>query len=98
MFEDDEWKIFREDCLRAAHERNDSIVREWLNKIGYHEIVGYYLDILGHVMEIYTKHPGILIGKAGCHVADLQKTLSDEFGGIWNIKFIEVRGGFVICA
>ena len=94
MFDDDAWQNFREDCLRAAKERDDSIVREWLNKIGYHEIVGYYLSS-DHVAKIYTKHPGILIGRAGRNVADFEEMLSSEFGGVWKTEFVEVRGGFV---
>lgn len=47
-------------------------------------------------MEIHTIRPGVLIGRAGVNVEKFEKILSDEFGGEWKVKFIEIRGGFVL--
>ena len=46
-------------------------------------------------MEIYTKHPGVLIGKYGKDVKEFQDMLDEEYRGHWKVKFIEVRGGFM---
>lgn len=46
-------------------------------------------------MEIYTQHPGMLIGKYGKDVHEFQDMLNQEYRGDWKVKFIEVRGGFM---
>lgn len=91
----DDMEVFIDECLAKTKEKEESILQEWLSKIGYEGTVGYYRNIEDHAMELYTKHPGILIGKAGCHVFELEEMLSRNFSGRWSVKFIEVRGGFV---
>ena len=46
-------------------------------------------------MEIYTTKPGMLIGKAGANVEKLENMISEEYCGVWKVKFIEVRGDFI---
>lgn len=46
-------------------------------------------------MEIYTQHPGVLIGKYGKDVHEFQDMLNEEYRSDWKVKFIEVRGGFM---
>lgn len=90
------WEKFRGDCLVYAKDREETVLKKWLNEIGYTEPIGYYRDISDKVMEIYTIRPGVLIGRAGVNVEKFEKILSDEFGGEWKVKFIEIRGGFVL--
>ena len=52
-------------------------------------------DSFNNIMEIYTTKPGILIGKAGANVEKLENMLSEEYCGVWKVKFIEVRGDFI---
>lgn len=95
MFYDDEaWQQAREEALRFARERDVTIVEKWLNEIGFTEPVGYYRNSFKKEMEVYTTRPGVLIGKAGVHVRKFEKMLSEEFGGEWKVKFVEIRGGF----
>lgn len=95
MLDIDKFQELREECHKIVKRENESILQEWLNRIGYPGIVGYYRDICNHVLELYTQHPGWLIGKEGNNVAELKYMLSEKFGGEWEIKFIEIRGGFV---
>lgn len=95
FYDSDAWLEFRAECAAWAKERDESLIKKWLDSIGYKETVGYYRDSSNRVMEIYTRHPGILIGKAGCDVYRFQEMLSNEFRGDWKVKFIEIRGGFV---
>ena len=96
MFYDNEaWLKFREESLTYSRIRERAVIKEWLDKIGYAEPVGYYLDNLNNVMEIYSTRPGVLIGKAGVPVEELEKMLLDEYGRKYQIKYVEIRGGFV---
>lgn len=95
MFYDDEaWQQVRKDALRFARERDVAIVEKWLNGIGFTDPVGYYRNSFTLEMEIYTTRPGVLIGKAGVNARVFEKMLSEEFGGEWKVKFVEIRGGF----
>lgn len=89
------WLDFRAECNEFAKNKAEAVIKKWLDKIGYNETVGYYRDIRNHTMEIYTRNPGMLIGKEGKDVYEFQRMLSEEYSGEWKVKFIEVRGGFV---
>ena len=92
------WEECRADVLASAKIKNESIIKTWLNKIGYtnKNTIGYNVSLSDKTIEIYTTHPGALIGKAGINVDELKKILSNEIGGEWNIQFIEIRSGFVM--
>lgn len=94
---DYEWEKIRAEAHAFMKEKEESLLKRWLEKIGYNfkEPIGYYRDSLHNTMEIYSTRPGLLIGKAGIHVDELQKMLSEEFQGEWKVKFFEIRGGFV---
>ena len=97
MFNDNEWLEFRAEVRAFMKEKEESLIKTWLEKIGYKskEPIGYYIDLSKHTMEIYSTRPGPLIGKAGVNVDLLKKMLKDDFRGEWTIKCIEIRGGFV---
>ena len=93
--EEMDWMNFRADCMEYARKKEEALIKKWLDKIGYNETIGYYRDIRNHTMEIYTQHPGVLIGKYGKDVHEFQDMLDEEYRGHWKVKFIEVRGGFM---
>lgn len=97
MFDDEAWQRMREEALEFMRNKEETLLKTWLENIGYKrkEPIGYYLSYYHRTMEIYTTRPGILIGRAGIHVEQLKKMLSDDFYGEWNVKFIEISGGFV---
>lgn len=90
-----DWMDFRADCMEYARKKEETLIKKWLDKIGYNETIGYYRDVRNHTMEIYTQHPGVLIGKYGKDVHEFQDMLDEEYRGHWKVKFIEVRGGFM---
>lgn len=89
------WLDFRADCIEYARKEEEALIKKWLDKIGYNETIGYYKDTWNHTMEIYTRNPGMLIGREGKSVYELQDMLNERYHGDWKVKFIEVRGGFV---
>ena len=91
------WQKLREESFAFTKNREESVIKKWLNVIGYtyKEPVGYYRNSWEREMEIYTTRPGGMIGKAGIGVKKLENMLTEEFGGEWKVRFIEVRGGFV---
>lgn len=95
MYDEDGWLAFRADALEYMRNKEETLIKNWLNSICYKETVGYYRNSATKTMEIYSTRPGILIGKAGCHVEQLREMLTNEFHGEWKVKFIEIRGGFV---
>ena len=96
MFDND-WEKFRADALELQKSREETLIKTWLNRIGYKEKnpIGYYISLSDNIIEIFSTTPGILIGKSGVNVDELKKMLSDEFGKAWHVKFVEIRGGFV---
>ena len=96
MFDED-WEEFRAEAHAFMKDKEESLIKKWLEKIGYtyKEPVGYYRNSWNNEMEIYSTRVGQLIGKAGVNVDLLEKMLRDEFRGEWKVKFVEVRGGFV---
>lgn len=95
FYNEERWQEFRAEALNHEANRQETILNEWLDKIGYAEPVGYYLDTYHNVMEIYATRVGVLIGKGGIHVEELKKMLVEEYGRDFEVKFVEIRGGFV---
>lgn len=94
---DEGWEEFRAEVYAFMKDKEESLIKKWLEKIGYtyKEPVGYYRNSCKGEMEIYSTRVGQLIGKAGVNVDILKKMLKDEFRSEWEVKFVEVRGGFV---
>ena len=91
----DNWLKFREEALAYTANKERTVIKEWLDKIGYTDPVGYYRDSLNHVIQIYSTRPGVLIGKAGVNVEELSRMLLETFGRDYKVTFVEIRGGFV---
>ena len=92
---DEEWQTFRAEAHAFLKNKEESVIKKWLNEIGYAEPVGYYRNVCTREMEIYARRVGCLIGKAGINVEKFRKMLNEEFIGEWKVKFVEVLGGFV---
>ena len=94
---DEDWENLRAEAHRYMKEKEENLLKNWLDKIGYKdkEPIGYFRNVCNNTMEIYSRRVGALIGRAGINVDELKKMLSDEFHGEWQIKFVEIRGGFV---
>lgn len=92
---DEAWENMRAEAITFMRNKEEGAIKKWLNEIGYTGPIGYYRNIFDREMEIYTKRPGCLIGKAGVGVKKFEKILTEEFGGEWKVKFVEVRGGFM---
>lgn len=96
MFDDESWENFRAEALAYMRNKEENLLKKWLNDIGCKKIIiGYYRDTRNYTMEIYSTRPGVLIGKAGINVDKLKKMLSEEFHGEWKVKFVEIRGGLI---
>lgn len=97
FYEDEEeqaWQEFRAEAFKLAKETDLRVIETWLTEIGFKEPVGYYNNRGDAVMEIYTNRPGVLIGKAGSSVKRFEEILTTEFHRDYNVKFVEIRGGF----
>ena len=92
---DEAFETMRAEAHAFMKNKEESVIKKWLNEIGYTEPVGYYRNIFNREMEIYATRVGCLIGKAGVDVKKLEKMLTEEFIGEWKVKFVEVRGGFM---
>lgn len=90
-----DWIRFREESYKFNKNREETLLKEWLDNIGCKEPIGYYRDVVDKTMEIYSTRIGFLIGKAGTNVDKLKEMLTDEFKGEWKVKFVEIRGGFI---
>ena len=92
---DNDWEEFRAEVYEWMKNKEETLLKKWLDNIGYKEPIGYYRDAWNKTMEIYSTRIGVLIVKAGANIDELKKMLSDEFHGEWKVKFVEIRGGFV---
>ncbi len=97
MYNENDWQEFRAEVYAYTKNRNNNIIKKWLSHIGYKDEnpIGYYICLSSKTIEIYSNRVGALIGRAGCNVDLLEKMLADEFRGKWQVKFFEIRGGFV---
>lgn len=87
---DEGWEELRAEVHDFMKDKEESLIKNWLEKIGYKykEPVGYYRNSWNHEMEIYSTRVGQLIGRAGVNVELLENILKDEFRGEWKVKFV----------
>lgn len=88
---------FRNESLAYMKEREEALIKQWLDKIGFTEPVGYYLSLVESTIELYTTRPGSLVGHFGVYAEELKKMLSDEFitRRDWKVNIFEIRGGII---
>lgn len=94
-YKENEWLSIRGEALEYVKNKEEIMLKKWLENIGYKEPIGYYRDTLEKTMKIYATRIGALVGYKGTHVNKLKKMLSEEFYGKWDIEFIDIGGGFV---
>lgn len=94
----DSWDDFRAECIKWARERDEAIIREWLEEIGFSGTIGYYISYDG-IVTIYSNRCGVLIGKAGKNIDILKEILHKVYSKKpkkeWTIKFVENCGEFI---
>lgn len=92
---DDSFERFRGECLELDHKRNCKLIEEWCKEANVTSPVGYYNNLGGRTMTIYTDRPGQFIGKGGCLVDKFTERLCEEFFvEDYHVKFVEIRCGF----
>lgn len=94
MMDEYEWQQLRGEILWHQANRNRKLIEKWCRECGITSPIGYDNDLNG-VMTIYTKYPGQLIGRGGEFINKFKADLKEEFGRDYEVKFVEVRGGFV---
>lgn len=95
FYDEDAWMELRASAHEFMKNKEETVIKNWLNEIGYTDPVGYFRKSWKKEIEIYATHPGVLIGKAGINIEELKKMMSEEFYGEWEVKLVEVGGGFV---
>lgn len=90
-----EWQKLRGEILWHNANRNRILIEKWCKECGVTSPIGYDNDLGNGVMTIYTKYPGALIGRGGEKIDKFKADLKEEFGRSYEVKFVEVRGGFV---
>lgn len=90
---DTQFEELRNEVHKWAKNRERKFLEDWCVEAGLEEPVGYDY-VYGEGFTIYTKHPGILIGKAGILVNKYRYRLKEDFGKDNNIKFVEIKNGF----
>ena len=92
---ENEWQKLRGEVLWHYSNLNKKLIEEWCKECGVTTPIGYDNDSGDGVMTIYAKHPGQLIGRGGEYIDNLKAKLKREFNRNYQVKLVEVRGGFV---
>lgn len=71
-------------------------IKNWLDKIGFKDPVGYWYNYGARNLVLYTNKPGQLIGKHGKDIDILRDILMKQMVGNWTIELVEIKGGFVV--
>lgn len=92
---DDKFQKSRYNALICMKEHEKTVIESYLSDIGYTEPIFYKINICDREFTIYTKNPGMIIGKGGTNINILKSILTREFSGEWKVTIEEVRGEFV---
>lgn len=91
---DTQFEELRNEVHKWAVNRERKFLEDWCAEAGLKEPVAYSYEY-HKGFTIYTNRPGILIGKAGNLVNKYRDRLKEEFGKNNDIKFVEIKNGFV---
>ena len=91
----EDFNQFRGEALEYMHNRNKELIERWCKNCGVTSPIGYYNDLSDGIMTIYTTQPGYLIGRQGTKLDAFVSELEREFNRKYEVKLIEIRGGFV---
>ena len=92
-----EWIKTREDCLEYVKNLHENALKKYLDEIGFKDIFAYEYSYSENKFTIYTRKPGVWIGKYGVGVKLLKEILAREVKEDCNVEFKEIRGKFVVC-
>lgn len=100
-YDENEFQRFKSECLESMNNKYRTVLENWCKQIGYKYPIAYSRNYkntengIDKILKIFTKHPGIMIGKAGKNVDLLKEMLDKEFISGYAIEFVEVRGDFI---
>lgn len=94
---ENEWMEIREDCLEYVKNLHENALKKYLNEIEFNDIFAYEYSYSENKFTIYTRRPGVWIGKGGAGVKLLKEILAKEVQEDCNVEFKEIRGKFVVC-
>lgn len=95
MEETDAWMEFRSDCMEFVKKMHETALKKYLDRVGIKDVFAYEYSYDENKFTIYTKYPGIWIGKGGQGVALLKEILSEDVKKNCDVCFKEIRGNFV---
>ena len=75
----------------------ENALKKYINAVGFKDTFAYSYDYSENKFTIYTRKPGIWIGKGGTGVQLLKEILSQEVKENCGVEFKEIRGYFVMC-
>jgi hypothetical protein len=97
-YDDDEvmasFIAFRSEAMKFTADRDVKLVEDFCAKIGYSYPLGYFNHRSNRTFELFTNRPGVLIGRAGRNIELLKDMLKEEFKVPYDVKLVEIRGGF----
>lgn len=94
---ENEWMEFRGECLEYVKNLHENALKKYLNEIGFKDIFAYEYSYSENKFTIYTRRPGVWIGKGGEGVKLLKEILAKEVKEDCNVEFKEICGNFVAC-
>lgn len=93
MYEDDFQKM-RAEVNAWARNREHKFLEDWCAEAKLTEPIAYSYNY-HEGFTIYTTRPGYLIGKGGNLINKYRTRLKEEFHKTNDIKFVEIKNGFV---
>jgi ribosomal protein S3 len=91
----DAWLDFRSDCMEFTKKLHETALKKYLDRVGIKDVFAYEYSYDDNKFTIYTKYPGIWIGKGGQGVDLLKEILSEDVAKNCNVCFKEIRGNFI---
>ena len=83
------------DAIEELRKADNKLIEDWCKDCGVTTPVGYDIDYSNSVLTIYTDKPGWLIGYRGEKIFKFREVWNQEHYREYEIKFVEVRNGFV---
>lgn len=94
---EDNWMQFREESMNYIKNLHSNALKKYVNEIDFKDTFAYEFNCRNNTFTIYTRKPGIWIGKGGVGVDRLKQILSEELKRDCKVEFKEIRGEFVVC-
>lgn len=91
----DAWINYREECIESVKNLHVNALKKYLDKVGIKDVFAYEYNYGENKFTIYTRKPGVWIGKGGQGVTLLKQILSEEVKENCDVCFKEIKGYFV---